>query len=60
MGVLEHWRYRHPTEPGSTGRLIVLILLLAMVIAFILNSDKLARGLTFFFSSSRSGAETSE
>jgi hypothetical protein len=60
MSILENWRMRHPGESGSTGRLIVLILLLAVVLVFILNSDKIARGFSFFISSSPAGVGTTE
>lgn len=51
---------RHPGEPGSTGRLIVLILLLVVVLVFILNSDKIARGFSFFLNSGPVGVGTTE
>jgi hypothetical protein len=60
MSILEHWRMRHPGEPGSTGRLIVLILLLVVVLVFILNSDKIARGFSFFLNSGPVGVGTTE
>jgi uncharacterized membrane protein len=60
MSILEYWRARHPIEPSSRFRVVVLILLLVMVIIFILNSDRIARGFTSFFTVGPTGAETSE
>jgi putative effector of murein hydrolase LrgA (UPF0299 family) len=60
MSILESWRARHPMEPAAPGRVIVLILLLAAVIFFILKSDTIANGFTFFLHSGSTGAETTE
>jgi hypothetical protein len=57
MDISSEWRNRHPRAPGSSGKLLALILILAMVVFFILKSDVLASGFTALVSPDSAATE---
>ncbi len=48
MDFLDDWRDRHPHQRGGPGRVVGMILLLALVVILMLNSDLIARGFEIF------------
>lgn len=53
MDITSEWRNRHPRAPGGPGKVLVLILILALVLFMIFKSDMLSSGFTALVSPDR-------